>query len=542
MDLQNLSLSDSPPGLHPLLLPEVVRHLGDYLARPQVVCCLRVCKTWRAALEFILWGTLTLQNQPCNFTPPQPSPSLLLRNRHHIRHLNEIGSNSLLKFMAFSTQAPPMQLTSISCTILSPEILMIASQNIETITSFTCRSNRLRKDEEAQGLWYRQLFSILEEAPRLLSLAIGPVILLDLPKEMLSKVSRTLKYLELDRVKITTKTLSAATIVEGPESGNGYSSFELFPELEELRLIWNDFPPQSQLEIVRQSPKLKTLSWRRSARFLSQAWLSGSLAVPAGLTKLDIGHSHIDDVDMATLLSLTPNLRALNARGTPFGTRSALQLLESPEMVDQMEELELLECMNLSSAMVQTFLRTLHNLRKFSASRVEAADIARTYRNAGNNFIAIPTSVPIQRLGREPSPTWGCLGLEVLELGIVGLYRCRSPGPVEARSFIYEQLEQLTQLQVLTLSENSSLARESDYLLDLRLDSELYLLRGLKRLRELNVMGLRPKMQMDDIRWIATEWVGLKKLRGKLNCVDDEDYNKKLETELKRLRPDIMRA
>ncbi|KAF9344719.1 hypothetical protein BGX34_005399 [Mortierella sp. NVP85] len=478
----------------------------------------RVCKAWHAALEPLLWHTLKLQNQPCNFTPRQATPTLLLRNRHHIRHLHETGSNSLMKFLAFSVRLPLMQLTSIHVSILSPEILMIIQQNVETLTSFSCRSNRLRKDLEAQSLWCRQLFFALELVPRLTELAIGPAILLDSPKTVFSKICTHLKKLELDRLKVADRTLYADSI---PTEAH---ELEPFPELEELTLIWNDFPPPCQLELVRKSPKLKSLIWRRGSQLLTQSWLSGTLPVPSDLARLDIGHSHLEDDTMARVLALLPNLVALNARSTPFGARCALQLLENqgPKMI----ELDLMDCDSLSSTVIQRFLTGMPNLRKFGAARLEASDITTPFMKS-NTTASSPSS-------------WVCLDLEELELAIIGVHRIENPAPREACFIIYEQLAQLARLRVLVLRENVSASREEDFRLDWTLRNGLKNLHTLKRLSSLDIQGLHAKVGMEEIEWMAQEWPQLSELKGKLNNKPGVD-NKPLERELKRLRPDIVK-
>lgn len=431
-----------------------------------------------------------------------------------------------------------MQLTSINVSILSPEILMIAQQNLETLTRFSIRSNRLRKDQDAQGLWCRQLFMVLEMAPNLTDFAIGPAILLDSPKTVFSKICTRLKRLEMDRLKVADRSLYADDV---PTEAH---ELEPFPELESLTLIWNDFPPRSQLELIRKSPKLKSLVWRRGTQLLAQSWLSGTLNVPSELCRLDIGNSHLEDDDMARILSLIPRLVALNARSTPFGARSARQLLgnQGPQMI----ELDLMDCNQLSSAVIQRFLTNMPNLKKFSATRLEASDITQPFMKVGgeekNASGTTSFSSSSSSLSCYPKPTipWTCLGLEELELAIIGVHRIENPSPKEACLLIYEQLSQMRQLRVLNIRENVSASRDVDYLLDWTLGNGLRKLSTLKHLESLNIQGIRAKLGMEEIEWMAREWTELTEVKGKLNRNAGVD-NKPLERELKRLRPDIVK-
>ncbi|KAF9995020.1 hypothetical protein BGZ80_006529 [Entomortierella chlamydospora] len=512
---------------HPLLEPNILRCLGKHLPRSQLPTCLRVCKKWHSTLEPFLWETLTLLNQPVNFTPRQATPTLLLRNRHHIRHLHEIGTNSLIHFLAYSITPRPVQLTSIHCSILSPEILVITQQNVDTLTSFICRSNRLRKDQEAQGLWCRQLFFILEMAPNLTEFALGPVIMLDPPNQEFNKISKNLKRLELDRVKVSVPTLYADSV---PQES---IVMDTFHSLESLTLVWNDFPPPCQIELIRKSPNLKALVWRRGTKLLAESWLSGSLAVPSRLSSLDIGNSHLDDQDMARLLSLIHNLVALNARSTPFSTHSLALLMnnQGPNML----ELELMDCDGLNSDQVFTILTSMPKLKKFSASMLSASDFD-SIATSGGDTEATATATAATTSSITARPPWVCLGLEELEISILGPSTCEDTDHARYASSIYKQLGKLTQLRTLVLKEIILDGQERGPLLDLTLEMGLAHLACLKQLRELHTRGLSVKMGTTELEWIAKEWTRLEVIKGPLNCVTGVD-NKPLIRKLKELSP-----
>ncbi|KAF8975745.1 hypothetical protein BGZ46_008875 [Entomortierella lignicola] len=495
---------------HPLKEPKILECLGKHLPRSQIPTCLRVCKQWHSSLEPFLWHTLTLLNQPVNFTPRQATPTLLLRNRHHIRRLHEIGANSLINFLVYSLKPRlPLQLTHIQVSILSPEILILTQKNVETLTSFICRSNRLRKDQEAQGLWCRQLFFILEMVPNLTEFALGPVIILDPPSQEFNKISKNLKRLELDRVKVSVPHLySDSVTVES-------IAMDPFPRLESLTLIWNDFPPQCQLELIRKSPNLKSLIWRRGTKLLAESWLSRTLAVPQDLTTLDIGNSHMEDQDMARLLGLIPNLEALNARSTPFSTFCLTYLIQNRN--SNMVELELMDCANLDNDQISLILTTMSNLKKFSASMLNISNFA-----SASEPTTTPDGVASPMIGGTPATSasrksWVCLGLEDLEISIVGPQFCNDPEDLARSTLsIYEQLGKLTELQTLVLKEITTDYKDHDPMLDLSLEKGLNNLSSLKRLRQLDIRGLSVNMGYPEIEWIAKEWTRLVEIKGSL--------------------------
>ncbi|KAG0277243.1 hypothetical protein BGZ96_002944 [Linnemannia gamsii] len=523
-----------------LMLPAVIRLTGFHIPRCNLAVSLRVCSLWHKVLEPLLWETLILQNQPCNHIPRQPTPTLCLRNRHHIRHLVETGSNSLIKFLAFSKVPRPLCLTSIRVSLLSPEILMIAQQNTDTLTSFSCRSNRLRRgeaDQEAQALWYRQLFMILDMVPHLTDLAIGPAVLIDPPTTVFSKVARSLKTLELDRVKVADRSWYDESI----QSSQTMSTLEDFPKLETLIMVWNDLPPICQLELIRKSPKLKSLTWKRGTQLLVQSWLSSALPPPDSLTNLDVSHSHIDDGDMAQILTMVPRLTSLNVRSSPFGPQSCVQLLE--RHAPNITMLDVSDCPQVTSAMTIAFLSSMPSLLRFSSSRVDASNIAKPFLHS--LLRGSLSSLPVPSHGELPQSLedrpWACLGLVELEISIVGLCSSEDSVPAQTRSLVYEQLSRLAKLEVLCLGEESdSSLHFGNERLDMTLAHGLDKLSSLKKLRSLNIRHLKAQMGDEEVDWLAHAWSKLEVIRGKLNCDTGTSEARALARRLKSKRPDIL--
>ncbi|KAG9063470.1 hypothetical protein KI688_004354 [Linnemannia hyalina] len=512
------------------MLPDVIHLSGLHLSRPNLLTSLRVCSLWHNVLEPLLWQTLTLQNQPCNHIPRQPTPTLCLRNRHHIRHLVQTGTNSLLKFLAFSTTPQPLRLTSIRVSLLSPEILMITQQNADTLTSFSCRSNRLRRgeaDQEAQALWHRQLFMVLEMVPHLTDLAIGPAVLIDPPTTVFSKVAHSLKRLELDRVKVADRSWYD----ESTQSAQAFSTLDPFPNLETLVM----------LELIRKAPKLKTLTWKRGTQLLVQAWLSSALPPPTSLTTLDVAHSHIEDGDMAHILTMVPGLTSLNVKSSPFGPQSCAQLLE--HHAPNITMLEVSDCHQVTSTMVMTLLSSMPSLLRFSANRIDAGDIARPFLHTllGETLssLAVPSHrQPSLSLGDRP---WACLGLVELDISIVRLCSSEYPSPAQTRCLIYEQLSRLKSLEVLSLGEtDGSTLRPGNEWLDMTLAHDLDKLSSLKRLRILDIRNLETKMGDAEVDWMAHEWSRLEVVRGNLNRGLKSSEARALVTRLKCKLPDVV--
>ncbi|KAG0298212.1 hypothetical protein BGZ98_000292 [Dissophora globulifera] len=487
------------------------------------------------------------------------------------------------------------------CTKLSSDILMIVQQSISTLVRFRCRSNRLeKKGGQSQALLYRQLFSILEMAPALKELAFGPVVLLDPIEDMLAKVSGRLERLEMNRVKHAAQVLpsvpiltpienrvvamtaatAATTLLQEldkqeqkqllqEEQQREVLMLESFPKLKSLSLIWNDFPDDFQLNLICRSPKLESITWRRNTQVLTHAWLHQTLPVPENLTYLDIGHSHMDDDKIAQLLSMLPQLTGLCVRSTPFGDMSSMQLIT--HQAGQLEELDIVDCEQIHGGWIDYMLTVMPKLRLFAATELKAkhmiqsswldpipyAEAPKGLRNLTAELMATttmattatavsnPGSSAIAMLGPECNQIqprqWVCFGLESLELTITEL---NLSGDVltseKALVTFYNQLALLTQLQVLTLCENIQPYEGKLFMIDLRLEHGLAKLAGLKRLRKLNITGLRAAMDEEEVKWMAREWPALEEVCGRLcHCLDD-DKLATLEGTLTRLRPDIV--
>ncbi|KAF9091966.1 hypothetical protein BGX23_004758 [Mortierella sp. AD031] len=378
---------------------------------------------------------------------------------------------------------------------------------------------------------------VLEMVPQLTDLSIGPAVLIDSPTTTLSKVARSLKRLELDRVKVADRSWYDDPI----QSSQAMSALALFPELETLIMVWNDLPPQCQLELIRKSPNLRSLTWKRGTQLLVQAWLSSALPIPTGLTSLDVAHSHIEDRDMARILVMAPYLTSLNVRSTPFGVEGCVRLLE--HHAPNMKMLDVSGCLQVTSKMVVAMLSCMPALSRFCSDRVEGRDIAKPF------LAASLEESPLSRVGLTGEELlrstasllpWACLDLAELEITIVGLRHGDSTDSASTRTLVYEQLSRLRRLEELCLGEDTSTLRPGEEWLDLTLAHDLDRLSSLARLKRLDIRKLKAKMAQEEIEWMAQKWGRLEIIRGGLNCDLTPAEARALHRQLKSKRPDIV--
>ncbi|KAF9408310.1 hypothetical protein BGZ76_005902 [Entomortierella beljakovae] len=425
--------------------------------------------------------------------------------------------------MVYSITPLPTRLVTIQVSILSPEILILIQQNTDSLVSFSCRSNRLRKDQETQALWCRQLFFVLQSVDNLKEFALGPAIILDPPNQEFNKICANLEKLELDRVKVSLPSLYEESV--DTES----VVMKPFPRLQSLTLIWNDFPPQCQLELIRKSPNLKSLVWKRGTKLLTESWLSRTLAIPQQLTGLDIGNSHLRDEDMARVIHSIPTLTSLHVRSTPFSNLSFNQLMNHQGA--NMVQLDLAECTEISSSQIFTVLTSMPKLTKFSASMLKATDFARALPLAiGSDFEFQSQQNSEQQITHQKQQqqqqqqqrlsiqnAWACLDLKELDISIVGPEECSEQELLDHAQSIYNQIGGLKRLETLVLKEVTTDYVNHGPLLNLTLAHGLDRLLGLKRLRELDVHGLTCEMKTAEIEWMASEWINLVEFKGSLS-------------------------
>ncbi|KAG0226276.1 hypothetical protein B0O80DRAFT_84599 [Mortierella sp. GBAus27b] len=119
--------------------------------------------------------------------------------------------------------------------------------------------------------------------------------------------------------------------------------------------------------------------------------------------------------------------------------------------------------------------------------------------------------------------TWACEGsLKVLKVKVTGIPRPDSvidtgveeayPGEGRAiQSLVYDRLARLTGLETLWLGDHFS-CRTQFCCLEMSLESGLKKLSGLKRLREVNLIGMMTNIGVKEVQWMAKEWPNLRVL------------------------------
>ncbi|KAG0320360.1 hypothetical protein BGZ99_004552 [Dissophora globulifera] len=216
-----------------------------------------------------------------------------------------------------------------------------------------------------------------------------------------------------------------------------------------------------------------------------------------------------------------------------FGPQSIAALVKHSQTL---ETLILSECDGFTSEDIQTVLSSCPNLRTFQAMTSNGMQFSSTVYLDANEMVDSP---------------WVCHRLENLKLVITGMarpdlqidqYGQALTGPLhdgtitgfEQQRIVYQQLGQLTRLQVLWLGhEKQDLDDEENYhrtevqgqwryidpeeqfeCLEFSLRSGLDLLVGLKDLRVLNLDRMRTRIGLSEVQWMVKHWPKLDTIIG----------------------------
>ncbi|KAK3837825.1 MAG: hypothetical protein JOS17DRAFT_731932 [Linnemannia elongata] len=475
------------PSDEPLDHREVALHFSWFLDKPTLLACLRVSRSWFAALEPCLWHSFTLlRDHPSPSSPHQlsqvtqqrqqdrtafhprryPTLGSLQRNARHIARLRYFGELPLLKALVPHLN----QLRHLEVTRYTDEVKQLLQQNTATLHTLILRGDPLIPGDTIMidRIWHHLL-----DSTALRVLELNGAIVSDYEGIKFGLVCHKLRSLSL----IDSKFL------ERPKSEDG------FLNLRTLVLERTFLPKEDQPPLFELCPALENFTWRSRSGKLSTFKFLIFLNAGQGetLSGLDLSGSQITDSDFASIIRLLPGLTRLRACNSLFGPEATRAITEMRQ--HQIQELVLLQCPEFTQTYAQEVLRTCSRLRVFSAPAVNAVDMSQL--------------------------RWSCTGLEELDISIAGTRRL--PGPVTPRhQGIYSQLAVLTNLRVLRLGEVTDM-EEGPFLLDLRVHSGLGLLSTLGRLEVFDCEKLKPVMEFFDLQWVVRNWGGLKRLVGSVH-------------------------
>ncbi|KAF9928223.1 hypothetical protein FBU30_002537 [Linnemannia zychae] len=553
------------PVKSPLLLPEILVHIGRFLAKRDLIACFQVCSTWHTALEPVLWADLNFEKQLLQsyFVDEErqvrilPDPPTIARLARHITSIRYRGCQS------------PISL------LILPHIVRLVRLRVFHHSSATLRSLILRNAATLVHIHWEEQYSELASVYRppdlvddMFSVMVQCQLLrtLILTRSTVSESQAQYFYQLLQQLRSV--TLSSTSIHSFPTEPI------LFPTINSLALLAVNMDPAQQFQLVASCQNLTAFSWKERARTPLTPTALNYLTICPRLTTLDLSRSESSDTIMSQILQMSPYLTFLDASRSSFGPTCFKVLIRSHQSRAALKHLDIRKCWDVTPEMIHAIMVSCQNLVSFQASD-------------------IPARVLIQE------PQIQCLQLEILTLNLTEIAQDKT---IQFR--VYEQLARLTRLKILTFgpaSENSrigtglatgggaisrswmgiginigngagngvgaanvgsgaagggttgarrlqhaigstplmtTLKKDEPDSLDFRLKYGLAQLATLKQLEEFRFEGLvLCKMDVDEIQWIASAWKSLRMVRGVLH--KEKRRRARLENKLRELRPDV---
>ncbi|KAF9993548.1 hypothetical protein BGZ80_001976 [Entomortierella chlamydospora] len=513
--------------LHPLELPEIRHIIGAYLGSKDLINCACVSKEWNSTFSNLIWNHLTLKAAPPTLTvaqiqahsndiryltleTPLPDEYYFLENLHQLHSLH-------VEYKAYPRPGP---------------ILPHLADLIEN------HSPSLRDLEIHGGSNYLSppAFKAVGMCQRLKSLSLNHV---DVSQEefaaLLDACANIGQGMDDEGADATSNGRANGLTTLCLKSFNARNCesalFSMRDPLSYLKHLYIKtifgLAPGAQLRLLLLCPNIRSLYWRRyksGDNFLMDAWASyAESGIWPLLTSLDVSGEEFHDNGLFRFIKsrLLP-LEKFLVRRTGFGPMAYNFIISTERHYNHIQELDIYECVNVTSHMIQKVMTTMHALRYFSAGHLRATDILDTFSLDPN--------------GNDHGQEWICKDIRTLGLCIdMGQeFDSSSPEYAERQRHVYRRLSELKFLEVLDVGKglggcNSNGYDKSARGLDFRLSAGLGLLASLDRIRKL-FFAPQPSMALKDVEWMISTWKSLKVVSPCLS--NDQNISKTLKRRL----------
>ncbi|KAF9926229.1 Fanconi anemia group D2 protein [Linnemannia zychae] len=393
------------PSDEPLDHREIALRFSWFLDRQTLLGCIRVARSWFAALEPCLWHTFTLlrdqpvQGQTKNAFQPRRYPTIgaLQRNARHIVCLRIFGELPMLKILAPHLHG----LRYLETTRLTDEVKQILQQNAATLHTVVLKGDPLIPGDIIliDRIWFYLLdFSALR------TVEINSAIISDYEGIKFGLICR----------KLTKLSLIDSKFLERPKS-----EVE-FPNLKTLVLNRTFIPKEDQAPLFELCSGLENFTWISRTGKLSTFKFMIFLNAGRGetLSGMDLSGAQIPDSEFASIIRLLPGLIRFRASNSLIGVEATTVITMT--LHHQMQELHLLQCPNFGATQAQQVLVACSRLQMFSAPVINALDMLQMH--------------------------WSCTELKELDICIAGTRRLRGIS-FPRHGGIYSQLAALSNLK-----------------------------------------------------------------------------------------------
>ncbi|KAG0220719.1 hypothetical protein BGX31_010674, partial [Mortierella sp. GBA43] len=275
----------------------------------------------------------------------------------------------------------------------------------------------------------------------------------------------------------------------------------VFPNLQKLDMSLSyGLSLELQLEVIRRSPQLRSLSWCLYDMNESMSALPGAIATYCPhLDTLRLTEVNPESLDISQVLTSCRRLSEVTIMCAVFDAAAQLSLSRH---FPHLTHLDIgISVSGTTSAMVLQVLTSCPQLCYIHAERLDVRDILGVVETEGADGNQTLTYHP---------PYWACTNLRSLQVYIHGL----KDKPEEWQRMVLWQISKMKKLNVLRVGR-ASCEHVHDGL-DLRLNGGIDVLSGLD-IRILGFGGLWQKMEEQDVRWMVKTWPRLSFMDGRLH-------------------------
>ncbi|KAF9166936.1 hypothetical protein BGX21_005996 [Mortierella sp. AD011] len=438
---------------NPLLLPEILLHLGYFLTGSDLINAILVNRTWHSILQRYVWFSVDLPTEWAIERMPESCPSResIRYNCHFIRKLVCPDLSMVDCLVPGCTN-----LIELDIKIVTMGIVSLLSQNANSLKSLK-RIATVHQPARDVGLRSR-LFTVVALLTRLEDLW--------LERLEVHSVDEGYNFLVICQ---RLSSLRLSTFIWNLP----YLSLYEFTGIQWLTLIKNKMAPMQELEFVSRCTNVRFFRWQTTNSLPEgqaprvQSLLNSRLRY---LRTLAIPYTSLSDADIAVIITSLPALVNLHAEASQFGILTTRAIVNSKRGI---QELDIRSCEATTSEMIQEILSTCEDLETFGAGIFDMKDLARG--------------------------PWVCERLSKLHISIMTTSTTDEAKSAEHER-MYGQLAYLTKLEVLDLGDSKRAHRGTYDWFNLTLSSGLWRLKTLHKLESLTVHEVLGKEEQE---WIC---------------------------------------
>ncbi|KAF9925082.1 hypothetical protein BGZ67_008888 [Mortierella alpina] len=400
--------------LCPLRLPEIIVHIGLFLARSDRVHALLVNRTWHSAIQPLLWTSVQLPTSWTVQKLPQrcPSAETVRRSCHFIRHLVFSDSPLLHELIPGCNQLRELELS-----ILRRGVVPLLLQNAHTLRVLSRLASVHQPQRNVARDW--DFFAAIASLERLEDLRLERLAIHEEESEAFIKTCSQIHSLHL-----------VSCVWALPPLSDHQSIPADFTNIQQLTMIKNKHTPLQELQFASRCSNVRFLQWKTTGRLIeAQHPLVQELLQDRflHLRTLAIASSSLDDIDIAVIikgLSALVNLHASNSR---LGPESVHAIVEHRS---NLQELDIRNC-SVGESLSQVILAHCPDLQTFGCDLYD-----------------------LRTLQQGP---WVCKRLQKLHITIVDFDVWRGPegivmeDRIRIHTEMFSQLAELTELTTLEL-------------------------------------------------------------------------------------------